>query len=295
MTYLERTPQFESGKTPHENALHAQASELLTSRHVPAKDSSEKENATGEHRVRKNESLYSVARDSLIANGGNPVSQKAIMAEVARIVALNCERYKDLNANPNAIREGWTLKLKDAPTGANNAKDAPQQKRPSHERTDGYRIVGQGESLHSIAREQLASKGQKHITHSAVESEIDRLVAINKDRYPSLEKHKEHIELGWKLKVEDSWKEAEPRKVTLVKKGEKVIGSESAWLVIESGGHAILNAGAKGFLAEGGTIEKAMPGSMVIADGGVIEDYGATLLARNPKVKIHQHKNEAAE
>jgi hypothetical protein len=151
---------------------------------------------------------------------------------------------------------------------------------------DGTVAITEGSSISRIALQCLAKRGE---SASGMKDEIDRIIALNVDKYPSLKLHPELIKTGWHLKVEGTptnvadrsqpviWQDAPKDRTTIVHKGQHVVAPESAYLIVEPGGEAVLNAGSKGFAAPGSLIKMAMPGSLVLAGGGEIHDYGARI------------------
>lgn len=159
-----------------------------------------------------------------------------------------------------------------------------------------YKVMG-GNSLSSIAIRALVMRGES-IGRRAVNAEMDRIVVMNADTYPSLKRDRQFIREGWKLKIWDNelgpdasckwqpWVEAPPNKWTIVNKCQRALGLDGSWLVVQPGGEAVLNPGSKAFLAPNASIKMALPGSMITAIGGEIHDYGATIHQQNPDVKI---------
>jgi hypothetical protein len=162
---------------------------------------------------------------------------------------------------------------------------------------NGEHTVKAGESLSLLACQELRRRGQP-VSSRNIAGEIDRIVALNADKYPSLQEHPERIRIGWKLKISDvedgagestpnrRYTQAQPGKMTVVHKGEHVEAPKDAWLIIEPGGSAILNPGSRGFLAHDARIEKALPGSVIIATGGEIVDFGADIQIAGPDVRV---------
>lgn len=160
-----------------------------------------------------------------------------------------------------------------------------------------YKVMG-GNSLSSIAKRALLMRGESTGNWRAVNAEMDRIVEMNADIYPSLKRDRQFIREGWKLKVWDKelgpdatckwqpWVEAPPNKWTIVNKCQRALGLDGSWLVVQPGGEAVLNRGAKAFLAPNGSIKMALPGSMITAIGGEIHDYGATIHQQNSNVRI---------
>lgn len=163
---------------------------------------------------------------------------------------------------------------------------------------DGRYKVAAGNSLSSIAKRALAMRGKSPYDWNAVEQEMDRIVALNSAEHPSLQHNRAFIREGWKLKLWDrtmgadatcewkQWQEAKPNQWTVVSKCERVLAPEDAWLVVQPGGEAVLNPGAKAFVAPDAAIKMALPGSLVVAVGGEIHDYGATIEKQSSDVRI---------
>lgn len=162
-----------------------------------------------------------------------------------------------------------------------------------------YKVMG-GNSLSSIATRALLMRGES-TGWRAVNAEMDRIVEMNADIYPSLKRDRQFIKEGWKLKIWDKelgpdatckwqpWVEAPPNKWTIVNKCQRALGLDGSWLVVQPGGEAVLNPGARAFLAPNGSIKMALPGSMITAVGGEIHDYGATIYQQKPGVKVFKH------
>lgn len=162
-----------------------------------------------------------------------------------------------------------------------------------------YKVLS-GNSLSSIAMRSLAMRGKSPNDWSAVENEMDRIVDLNSDKYPSLKTNRAFIREGWNLKIHDKelgadatcewkqWKEAPPNQWTIVGKCERVLANDQSWVVVQPGGEAVLNPGSKAFAAPDSRIKMALPGSYVIAAGGETHDYGSTIQTVNAKAKIIQ-------
>lgn len=161
---------------------------------------------------------------------------------------------------------------------------------------EGQYKVMSGNSLSSIAKRALAMRGKSPDDWRAVEDEMDRIVEMNADKYPSLQSKRHFIREGWKLKIWDEnvdascewkpWKQAEPNKFTVVGKCERVLAQDKSWLIVQPGGQAVLNPGSKAFAAPDSTIKMALPGSFVVAAGGKIHDYGSTIQTVDANSKI---------
>jgi hypothetical protein len=152
----------------------------------------------------------------------------------------------------------------------------------------------EGYSLSLIASRALAMRGRNPEDKDALKQEMDRIVALNVDKYHSLAKNRNFLGVGWKLKIWDEsvgpdaktewkpWKVAEAGSQISVGRGERYIARAGSSIVVEPGGEARLDPGSKAFLAQDGYISAALPGSRVLAVGGEIHDYGATIIAPNP-------------
>lgn len=299
VTHFENQRQQDPKTDTSESALHKEAHDLLTRPALNYHSSTARVNYEGEHLVAKNESLTSIARKSLLARGQSVDDLRAVVLEVKRILEANREKYPSLVDSPNMIKEGWSLRISRAAESKSEVQPRKTGWQPLKLDKEGNHLVKAGESLSSIASRELMRRGQDACSPEGLAVEMQRIVDNNKSSYPSLESNREHIRLGWKLKIWDDtlgpepsvewkpWTTAEPGKMTVVRKGERAVAENDAWVIVEPGAKAILNSGAKGFLADRGVIEKAMPGSLVVADGGVINDYGATIQATSDRVMIN--------
>lgn len=163
----------------------------------------------------------------------------------------------------------------------------------------GAHTIKSGESLSVIAFRELRRRGES-VNGSSLRTEMQRIVDINREKFPSLKDHPGRIRSGWKLQVWDEtlgpepsvkwkpWCTAESGKMTVVKKGERMIAPDGAWLIVEPGAQAILNPGSKAFLNENAKIVKASPGALVLAVGGTVNDYGAQIQMVGDNVRINR-------
>jgi|AGTN01.3.fsa_nt_gi hypothetical protein len=85
--------------------------------------------ANGEYTVAFGDSLGAVAMRNLRTSGA-PASGEDIKAEVARIAALNKDRYPSLDCNVDLIREGWHLRVGPPGRGQVDAPTGPPRERP---------------------------------------------------------------------------------------------------------------------------------------------------------------------
>jgi len=171
-------------------------------------------------------------------------------------------------------------------TGADGKKSGYFKVTPDN---DGY-------SLSLIATRALKMRGLNPNDKDALKAEMDRIVALNVDKYHSLAKNRNFLGVGWQLKITEendvaannvksetqTWKVAEAGSQVAVHRGERYIARAGSSLVIEPGGEARLDPGSKAFLAQDGIISAALPGSRVLAVGGEIHDFGAMIIAPNP-------------
>lgn len=266
-------------------ALAAEAGQLLSGR------------SPGEtHRVKPGESLSSLAKERLSRASSDPVSDRAILMEVERIIEANAERYPSLIHRPGHLLPGWELRLDGNPE---EQPARPRSKAGNPEMNkDGDHLVSTGETLSGIAVRELKRRGLSDVSRDDLNREMNRIVANNLDRYPGLADRPDRLQAGWSLQIWDyslgpepyidwkPWTEAEPGAVTVVKKGERVEAGQGAWIIIEPGGMAITNPGSKAFLYHNARIEKALPGSMIVAAGGEIVDYGASIQTVRDQVRI---------
>ncbi|MGD9685032.1 MAG: hypothetical protein AB7W16_28020 [Candidatus Obscuribacterales bacterium] len=273
------------GDSAGRSALSAEAGQLLSVR------------PPGEtHRVRPGESLSSLAKERLSRASADKVSDRAILMEVERIIEANADRYPSLIHRPGHLLPGWELRLDENPE-ERPARPRSKEKQPEMNR-DGDHLVGTGETLSGIAVRELKRRGLPSVCRDDLDREMSRIVANNLDRYPGLADRPDRLQAGWSLRIWDyslgpepfidwkPWKVAEPGAVTVVKKGERVEAGSGAWIIVEPGGRAITNSGSKAFLYHNARIDRALPGSMIVAAGGEVVDYGATIQAVRGQVKI---------
>lgn len=85
--------------------------------------------ANGEYAVVFGDSLGAVAMRNL-RTAGAPASGEDIKAEVARIAALNKDRYPSLDCNVDLIKEGWHLRVGPPGRGQVDVPNGPPRERP---------------------------------------------------------------------------------------------------------------------------------------------------------------------
>lgn len=85
--------------------------------------------ANGEYAVVFGDSLGAVAMRNL-RTAGAPASRQDIDAEVARIAALNKDRYPSLDCNVDLIKEGWHLRVGPPGRGQVEVPSGPPRERP---------------------------------------------------------------------------------------------------------------------------------------------------------------------
>lgn len=85
--------------------------------------------ANGEYNVVFGDSLGAVAMRNL-RTAGAPASRQDIDAEVARIAALNKDRYPSLDCNVDLIKEGWHLRVGPPGRGQVDTPNGPPRERP---------------------------------------------------------------------------------------------------------------------------------------------------------------------
>lgn len=273
------------------SALAAEAGDLLA-RRPPGRT----------HRVEPGESLSSLAKERLSRAGSEPVSDRAILMEVERIIEANAERYPSLIHRPGHLLPGWQLKLEDHgpdPGPSDSLRSRPRLQEDRFEMNkDGDHFVCAGETLSGIAVRELKRRGLSDVSREDLNREMSRIVSNNLDRYPGLADRPDRLQAGWSLRIWDyslgpepyldwkPWRVAEPGAVTVVRKGERVEAGQGAWIIVEPGGMAITNPGSKAFLYHNARIEKALPGSMIVAAGGEIVDYGASIQSVRGRVRV---------
>lgn len=85
--------------------------------------------ANGEYTVEFGDSLGAVALRNL-RTAGAPASSQDIKAEIARIAALNKDRYPSLDCNVDLIKEGWHLRIGPPGQGPVDVPSGPPRQRP---------------------------------------------------------------------------------------------------------------------------------------------------------------------
>lgn len=86
-------------------------------------------NANGDYNVVFGDSLGAVAMRNLkMVNA--PASSEAIKAEVARLAAMNKDRYPSLDCNYDLIKEGWQLRITPPGGGRVDTPQGPPRERP---------------------------------------------------------------------------------------------------------------------------------------------------------------------
>jgi len=248
------------------------------------------------HRVKHGESLSCLAKERLSRTSSDPVSDRAILMEVERIIEANADRYPSLIHRPGHLLPGWELRLDESPE-EQPGRPRSKEKQPEMNK-DGDHLVSTGETLSGIALRELKRRGLSNVSRDDLDREMSRIVANNLDRYPGLADRPDRLQAGWSLRIWDytlgpepyldwkPWTVAQPGAVTVVGKGERVEAGQGAWIIIEPGGMAITSAGSKAFLYHNARIEKALPGSMIVAAGGEIVDYGASIQTVRGEVRI---------
>jgi hypothetical protein len=74
------------------------------------------------------------------------------------------------------------------------------KEKPIKTDSHGRYTVKFGDDLDTIAMRELRTEG-KHIDKHSIEEESQRLIALNRNSHPSLDKNPDHIEAGWKLQM----------------------------------------------------------------------------------------------
>jgi hypothetical protein len=245
---------------------------------------------------------------------GQSRDRRAIDQEVGRIAALNVGKYQSLSSNTNYIRSDWRLKISD---DKGQATAPPTTETKDHKKDQPAVTPDPTKDRHSTASTEKLQQGHSTVVQPVkptLEQKHDRSVphaqtehhqhtaaphesnthrsASESNRQGANDQHEsshkvysfhEDAQPGCPVQP---WKEAEPGKMIVVNQCERYLAPPNSWLIVQPGGEAILNPGSRAFLAPRGKIDKALPGSLVIAEGGTVVDYGAKILVREPGVKV---------
>ncbi len=82
-------------------------------------------------------------------------------------------------------------------------KNQESRSQPLNLNGDGTYTVQGHDALSTIAERDLHRHGQR-ATKTAIASEIEQIIALNKDKYPTLDRQKEYLGNGWRLRLPDA-------------------------------------------------------------------------------------------
>lgn len=166
--------------------------------------------------------------------------------------------------------------------------------------------VKNGDSLSKIAQRSLNMRGEKTDDWTSVKKEMARIIEDNKKWYPQLAKNADRLHPNMILTIQkpaekveskpaekaeakpveedlvidcDSqpWLVAKPGAITNVQRCQKATAGENAQVIVQPGGHAILERGSRGFVFEGGTAEVRAGASVINAKGTLKFETGARI------------------
>lgn len=159
-----------------------------------------------------------------------------------------------------------------------------------------YYTVSSGDNLTAIAQRMLKLRGEK-VSSRDVYDEVNRIVELNIEKYPWLEKNPNKIRAGMIIQVWDKetgpdptcrwkdWKDADPGRINVALRCESIFAGKGAQVVVTPGSRAVFTESSYGFIAPKG-YARALPGAHVMAVGGEVIDDGGALQILHPEVKV---------
>ena len=166
--------------------------------------------------------------------------------------------------------------------------------------------VASGDTLTAIAHRMLKLRGESRTARDIYE-EVSRIVDLNTEKYPWLEKNPNNIRAGMVIQVWDKetgpdptcrwkdWKEAEPGRINVALQCESIFAGKGTQVVVTPGARAVFTENSHGFVAPKG-YARALSGSHVMAVGGEVIDDGGALQVLHSEVKVRaDSRSRAAE
>ena len=145
----------------------------------------------------------------------------------------------------------------------------------------GNELVSKGENLRMVAEKWLKMSNQP-TDRNTVDTEMDRIAALNNDRYPGLERtHSIHPDMILKVWTDDlgpadrstrysAWREAPSGTTTVAGRGQQLY-VEHGNLIAAPGSRIALGPDSAGYVAPGAVVKDADRTALIINSGGTIE------------------------